>query len=173
MRLPNAVASLAAVAVVSGLIASCSGGIANTSSGGSADGSCIDEGQRRSNGEKFPKECNTCTCEDGRVSCTLIACGSTRCQYNGSEYLTGASFPSTDGCNTCTCANGSVGCTKKGCVADAGSSDANDGGDAGYTCPPDGTIDCQPVVPPRNAAFCSAPYRSWIEANCPGVTFVD
>lgn len=39
------------------------------------------------------------------------------CQYGGSTYSVGDTFPSTDGCNTCFCGeNGGVGCTKRACV---------------------------------------------------------
>lgn len=76
--------------------------------------------------------CNSCTCENGQISCTSIACNDQNqnqpddtnqthktdplhCYYNGSSYRNGESFPGIDGCNTCTCNNGIAGCTKKAC----------------------------------------------------------
>ena len=39
------------------------------------------------------------------------------CDYEGSHYDAGASFPSSDGCNTCSCSDsGVVGCTKRACL---------------------------------------------------------
>lgn len=40
------------------------------------------------------------------------------CDYGGTIYRTGATFPAADGCNSCSCgAGGVVGCTKKLCFA--------------------------------------------------------
>ena len=40
------------------------------------------------------------------------------CQYGGSTYSVGDTFPSTDGCNSCSClATGSVVCTQRACAA--------------------------------------------------------
>ncbi|MBS2019743.1 MAG: hypothetical protein JST00_43170 [Deltaproteobacteria bacterium] len=51
------------------------------------------------------------------VKLTIKSAVAPTCNYNGSTYAEGASFPSTDGCNTCTCGtNGAVGCTKRACV---------------------------------------------------------
>ncbi len=144
---------------------------------------CLVGGRRYATGESFPSSdgCNTCTCMPAGVACTERACfdaGSDAsadapadapraCSYGGSTYPDGATFPATDGCNTCACTAGSVACTKKACV-DAGDA----GNDAGYTCPPDGTINCQPAVPPALAPLCSGPQHDFIVAKCPGVRFV-
>ncbi len=70
-------------------------------------------------GESFPAGdgCNTCECmEDGSVGCTLMACNTGTCEYEGGSYDAGESFQAADGCNTCTCNDdGSVGCTEMAC----------------------------------------------------------
>ena len=38
------------------------------------------------------------------------------CDYNGSTYNEGDSFPSEDGCNDCSCSASGVACTKRACV---------------------------------------------------------
>ncbi len=44
-------------------------------SNGSGDGSCDWQGQRYENANAVPSsDCNTCTCHDGEVSCTLLLC---------------------------------------------------------------------------------------------------
>jgi hypothetical protein len=67
-----------------------------------------------------PDECNSCTCEDGVVACTEIACepGRGECIANGITYQDGASVPSPDGCNTCACNDGLVLCTELACGPD-------------------------------------------------------
>ena len=37
------------------------------------------------------------------------------CEYDGSFYGDGDSFPANDGCNTCSCDDGAVSCTQIGC----------------------------------------------------------
>lgn len=39
------------------------------------DKGCDWKGQHYALGEEFPDQCNTCTCTDHGVSCTIIACG--------------------------------------------------------------------------------------------------
>ncbi|MCB9644379.1 MAG: hypothetical protein H6728_15005 [Myxococcales bacterium] len=76
---------------------------------------CDYNSKQYSEGERFAATdgCNTCTCSQGKVMCTLVACGI--CQYNGKPYNDGATFASTDGCNNCTCTKGQVSCTKLNC----------------------------------------------------------
>ncbi len=91
-------------------------------------GSCAYDGKRYANGEGFPSTdgCNSCSCNDGNVACTLRACaldagpapGS--CTYDGKTYANGATFRSTDGCNGCGCNDGMVACTLLACALDAG-----------------------------------------------------
>jgi pacifastin inhibitor LCMII/VWC domain-containing protein len=171
-----------ALGIVGACVVACGTSTSPPSGGGGGGdggaGSCNVDGKTYADGQSVPSTdtCNTCSCNAGAVSCTEKACppgadggggeGGAGCDYDGKRYAVGESFPSTDGCNTCQCsATGSVGCTKKACAPDAGK-------DAGYTCPPAGTIDCQPIVPPEDAPKCSGPYHDWIKKNCPDVKFV-
>ncbi len=99
-----------------------SGGSAGKGSGGgsagSSSGSCEWGDQTYENGESWPSDCNTCTCNHGEVACTTIACGGDTCLYEGITYQVGDSFPAVDGCNTCSCESGGlIACTELGCVA--------------------------------------------------------
>jgi hypothetical protein len=179
--------SLAALAFTFGLaglagfaVIGCSGTTATTpadggTEGGTGVGSCVEGGKTYASGTAVPSRdnCNTCFCSSGNISCTERACadGGSECVYDGKTYALGTTFKSTDGCNDCSCSAAGVACTKKACLTDAGT-DA-DAGDGGYTCPKDGTYNCQPAVPPENQFVCSQPYRAWVQANCPGVTYVD
>lgn len=42
--------------------------------------------------------------------------GGLSCQYGGTIYADGVTFPSDDGCNSCNCAQGGVACTHRACV---------------------------------------------------------
>ncbi len=76
----------------------------------------------------------------------------TGCDYAGSHYDVGASFPSTDGCNTCSCGStGSVACTKRLCVPTcsydgatytAGQSFPSSDGCNTCSCTTNGTVIC-------------------------------
>jgi len=97
------------------------GGAGGSSSAGSSGSGvakgCLYEGERHKDGASFAASdgCNTCSCDNGAVGCTLIGCGG-QCFYEGKYYQSGDSFPAADGCNTCGCsADGSVGCTEIGC----------------------------------------------------------
>ncbi len=95
-----------------------SGGGSSTGGTGSGGGSCEYAGRTYANNTTFPDEdgCNDCTCEDGFVGCTEIACV-TGCFTPDGYYEVGESFPAGDGCNTCTCAGGdSVNCTLAACL---------------------------------------------------------
>lgn len=80
---------------------------------------CKVEGKSYRVGERFKKECNTCTCEeDGAVACTEIGCQdeAPTCEYQGKTYAPGDPVPSPDGCNTCGCGpDGQIGCTLIAC----------------------------------------------------------
>ncbi len=41
-----------------------------------------------------------------------------------------------------------------------------------FVCPAAPYVNCMPIVPPERQQFCSAEYRTWINANCPGVEIV-
>ena len=118
-------------AVAASLLLAC-GGSATTSPGGASGAGggepggagaagagtgkgCVYEGKSYADGAGFPASdgCNTCSCNDGEVGCTLLGC-STGCQYGGRSYKVGESFKAD--CNTCTCAaDGSVMCTLVEC----------------------------------------------------------
>lgn len=65
--------------------------------------------------------CNTCTCTNGQVVCTEVACveptTSTKqsCNYEGKTYAHNQGFAASDGCNTCSCTDGKVACTLLAC----------------------------------------------------------
>jgi hypothetical protein len=40
-----------------------------------------------------------------------------------------------------------------------------------FTCLPDGTINCMPVVPPERGLLCGGECHEWIVENCPNVEF--
>lgn len=132
-------------------------------------GSCTYGGKTYADGATFPSTdgCNSCGCSAGQVACTARACADAGggCDYHGATYSIGETFKSIDGCNDCTCTAQGVACTKRACL-DAGP-------DAGYKCPPAGTYDCMPIVPPQNREVCAQPYRAWVQQNCPGVKYVD
>ncbi len=91
-----------------------SGGNAGTGGSGGSGGGCDANGQHYQIGESWSDQCNSCTCKEGGPSCTLSLCG---CEYDGSFYSPGESFPASDGCNQCTCQNdNSVACTLKDCA---------------------------------------------------------
>jgi hypothetical protein len=105
--------------------AACTVMACNTAGNGSGGGpsGCEVDGEPVSNGAAdiaAPDGCNTCSCVNGDLVCTDIACPSTFCTYNGTFYDDGDSFPAIDGCNTCTCVEGAVSCTEIGCVDPGG-----------------------------------------------------
>jgi Pacifastin inhibitor (LCMII) len=92
---------------------------------------CAYGGRSYASGTSFPSSdgCNTCSCQDGAVACTLRACadggqdaagdGGVTCVYGGVVYHPGDAFPAGDGCNRCSClATGVAACTKIACQAD-------------------------------------------------------
>jgi len=65
--------------------------------------------------------CNTCTCSEGGLICTDVACG---CTLKSGEIVpSGWSGPDTgsNSCNTCTCSEGILACTEIGCDFNSGS----------------------------------------------------
>jgi len=77
---------------------------------------CDYNGHTHYHGESFPSDdgCNSCSCYNGTVACTLRFCVQT-CEYGGQTYNEGDSFTATDGCNTCHCVSGQAACTKIAC----------------------------------------------------------
>lgn len=92
------------------------GGKGDPQGGCGGPSTCEYDGKVYQHGDSFPSSdgCNSCSCDAGRVACTLKACVKS-CVYNGKTYNHGDSFPSSDGCNTCGCSNGAVSCTEKAC----------------------------------------------------------
>ena len=82
---------------------------------------CVYQGEMFADGESFPDAdgCNTCTCNAGKVLCTVMGCIEDVCSYQDVDYAAGETFPDVDGCNTCTCeSDGSVACTTMDCLSD-------------------------------------------------------
>lgn len=70
-------------------------------------------------GDSWPHEdgCNTCTCTENGIMCTLIHCPGDDC----GDHRPGDSWDAGDGCNTCTCTeDGRVRCTLMVCPDDCG-----------------------------------------------------
>ncbi|MEO8904457.1 MAG: hypothetical protein ABI488_18950 [Polyangiaceae bacterium] len=86
----------------------------STGDGGNA-GYCTVAKVNYPNGASWACDCNTCSCYNGQISSTTVACYA--CSYGGNRYFAGQSFPSLDGCNTCSCDQaGGVSCTELGCA---------------------------------------------------------
>jgi hypothetical protein len=83
-------------------------------------GSCVVDGTVYTDGTRgIPAGdgCNTCSCEDGGLSCTEIGCPPTDgCMLDGTFYENGTTgIPAADGCNTCECKSGVLSCTDAAC----------------------------------------------------------
>ncbi len=67
-----------------------------------------------------PDGCNTCSCTDQGIACTLMACapGGNVCIYGGMATRPAPASRLPTGCNSCTCtADGNVACTERACAA--------------------------------------------------------
>ncbi len=110
------VATLLALSVLGcGGKSSSSGDDGSGSSGGSAakPRDCELGGNTYKNGSSFeaPDGCNSCSCVDGEVSCTLLGCNADSCAYDGETYNVGDEFTTADG-SVCVCeSTGAVECT--------------------------------------------------------------
>ncbi|MFH2019515.1 MAG: hypothetical protein ABII80_02800 [bacterium] len=95
--------------------------------------SCEYNGNTYKQGEGFEDVdgCNSCSCQNGNVSCTVMACeenympdedpidpyaSDLSCYYNGVTYQAGEGFQDTDSCNWCSCDDGEVACTTMACL---------------------------------------------------------
>lgn len=69
---------------------------------------------------KADDDCNTCSCNDGTLSCTEKHCSDDRkhCTKGDARVSHGWTGKADDGCNTCSCIDGSLSCTKKKCDTD-------------------------------------------------------
>lgn len=138
------------------------GGRAGSGGSGGGGGSCKFNGSTYADGETFPAGdgCNTCTCNEGEVGCTLLAC-TEGCFYEGNFYDYGQTFPAGDGCNTCECQqDGTVGCTAIGCTVCSDVSDA-------YGLAMDEAKTCDP----NQTGQCSKPITEGLNCGC--TTFVN
>jgi hypothetical protein len=97
---------------------------------------CNHNGMTYNHGQSFlcTDGCNHCTCYNGQVICTKMACSSTggqttpiKCQYSGKTYNEGDSWRATDGCNTCSCTSGQVHCTSLPCTTGSCHTDSDCG----------------------------------------------
>jgi len=95
---------------------------------------CNYNGMTYNHGQSFlcADGCNHCTCYDGMVTCSKIACSGTgtqptpiQCLYSGKTYHEGDSWQATDGCNTCSCTSGQVRCTSLPCTSDSCNADTD------------------------------------------------
>jgi hypothetical protein len=136
-----------------------SGGTSSGGTAGGGGGSCVQNGQTYADGDQIPADdgCNSCFCEDGTISCTLVDCND-YCEYDGTYYDVGDSFPASDGCNTCSCASGgAVNCTDVAC----------------YTCEDvesvySQAIDQAKVCDPQLAHQCSEVVSEGLACGCQG-----
>ncbi|MGZ3423598.1 MAG: hypothetical protein ACXVEF_12125 [Polyangiales bacterium] len=98
-----------------------------TDAGSDASKSCTEGGKTHASGESWTCSdgCNHCTCMDGVVASTTLACG---CSDSTGFHARGDSWKCPDGCNTCICnADFTISSTLIAC--DAGP--LPDSGDAG------------------------------------------
>lgn len=76
--------------------------------------SCTQGDKTYEDGASFPAGdgCNSCTCDEGTIACTLIGCDpspETSCQVDQTVYSHGATnVPDPTSCNTCTCEAGEI-----------------------------------------------------------------
>merc|ERR1712112_522137 len=78
---------------------------------------CTDSvGIYRDNGETWQCECNNCTCLEGNIASTLLACPQ-GCTDSDGKYRDDGETWGCD-CNTCTCLGGNVASTLLECTPD-------------------------------------------------------
>jgi hypothetical protein len=93
----------------------------NSNDGGTVSQTCTYDGVTYDEGDSFEATdgCNTCSCADGEVTCTLMACETATvepCTYTGVTYDEGEVIYTTgDGCNTCACHDNDIVCTNNIC----------------------------------------------------------
>ena len=78
---------------------------------------CAVDGVEHPDGESWTCSdgCNTCTCENGAVASTLMACD-VSCVDTTGTYEPGDSWTCPDGCNTCFCEpDGGISSTNMDC----------------------------------------------------------
>ncbi len=80
---------------------------------------CEVDGIAYAHGEAWTCEdgCNTCSCADGAIASTQMACEAVTCTDATGTYEVGETWTCEDGCNSCTCLeDGSVEQTDLGCL---------------------------------------------------------
>ena len=121
---------------------------------------CVENGVSHAEGTSWTcaDGCNTCTCNNGQVGGTLIAClvdaapppaidaGPPPCVESGVSHANGTAWVCSDGCNRCYCTNGQLLQTAVACLVDAA---------------PPPPIDAAPP-PPLDAGECS------VASDCKG-----
>lgn len=127
-------------------------------------------------GDSWPHEdgCNTCSCTENGIMCTLIHCPDQGC----GDHQPGDSWEAGDGCNTCTCTDDRrVRCTAMACQDDCGGREIGDSwphedGCNTCSCTENGIICTRRGCPPAEPDFtrCESPVECIITKNtCCGV----
>jgi len=158
-------------------------------------GQCVLAGVTYASGVNgIPAEdgCNTCSCQDGELACTLIGCAEARCRRGAVTYASGTNgIPAGDGCNTCSCDAGQLSCTERACTtipascSYAGETLANGesrpSGDGCNSCTcHDGQLGCTLIecnpgcyadTDCNEGTFCTFPVRSCSGTNAGAASF--
>lgn len=120
--------------------------------------SCTYEGKTYADGEQFPAGdgCNTCSCDEGTIGCTLIGCNpnnAASCKVGGVVYPHGANnIQDPFSCNKCSCNAGGLACTEIGCTTPC-----PPGTTPGTTCAQCGPTDACEIVEHACLSQCSDP----------------
>jgi len=146
-------------------------------SAGATPAGCDVQGVHYDHGTTFqaPGDCNTCSCSDGEVACTLLPCPSAGCVHEGIHYDVGQSVPSGDECNRCGCSEGgAVYCTEIDCIptptetggagGEGGASGGVPGSQGGASGEP-GLVECPAERPPVGTP-CGGTLRCSYDDTC-------
>lgn len=79
---------------------------------------CVDELGTHASGTTWtcPDGCNTCSCDNGALAHTDMACVGTCVDETGTSYAYGDTWTCADGCNTCECLeDGTISATEMAC----------------------------------------------------------
>jgi hypothetical protein len=103
---------------------------------------CTDEsGRTFASGESWECDdgCNTCACEAGAISSTLMYCAEGTCTDESGTYNVGDSWtcPAPNDCNTCSCEDqDTIVATEMGCLGDGCTDESGSYADGeSWTCP--------------------------------------
>ncbi len=159
---------LAALCAVGLALSACGGTVDKNDNDGDTDSSHATEsceyfGTTYQSGQSFTAldGCNTCTCEDGETSCTLVDCVD-GCMYEGTFYPLASSVPAGKGappsyCEECTCDGpDQITCIQVECaVCQASVDDFDEALAATKACDPTAENQCTLLVP--SAVPCGCP----------------